>query len=118
MAEIRAAVLFGKLNTIAYKALESSMVFCKMRGNPKVELLHWFYQLVLAPSTDLLNIIRHFGLDPSKLSSDLQASLDRLPRGASGVEGFSEQLQMAIERKTHSARSSASIKRATSASVL
>ena len=80
MAEIRPAVLFGKLNTIAYKALEGATVFCKMRGNPKVELLHWLFQLVQAPDTDLLRIIKHFGLDASKLASDMQASLDRLPR--------------------------------------
>jgi type VI secretion system protein VasG len=98
MAEIRPAVLFGKLNTIAYKALEGATVFCKMRGNPQVELLHWIFQLVQAPDTDLLRIVRHFGLDASKLASDLQASLDRLPRGASGISGFSQQVQEAVEK--------------------
>ena len=34
MAEIRRTVLFGKLNSIGYKSLESATVFCKMRGNP------------------------------------------------------------------------------------
>ena len=98
MAEIRPAVLFGKLNTIAYKALEGATVFCKMRGNPQVELLHWIFQLVQAPDTDLLRIIKHFGLDASKLASDLQASLDRLPRGASGISGFSQQVQETVEK--------------------
>ena len=98
MAEIRPAVLFGKLNPIAYKALEGATVFCKMRGNPQVELLHWIFQLVQAPDTDLLRIIKHFGLDVSKLASDLQASLDRLPRGASGISGFSQQVQETVEK--------------------
>ena len=98
MAEIRPAVLFGKLNTIAYKALEGATVFCKMRGNPQVELLHWIFQLVQAPDTDLLRIIKHFGLDVSKLTSDLQASLDRLPRGANGISGFSQQVQETVEK--------------------
>ena len=98
MAEIRPAVLFGKLNTIAYKALEGATVFCKMRGNPQVELLHWIFQLVQAPDTDLLRIIKHFGLDVSKLASDLQASLDRLPRGANGISGFSQQVQETVEK--------------------
>jgi type VI secretion system protein VasG len=98
MAEIKPAVLFGKLNSIAYKALEGATVFCKMRGNPQVELVHWIFQLVQAPDTDLLRIIKHFGIDASKLASDLQASLDRLPRGASGISGFSQQLQEAVEK--------------------
>ena len=98
MAEIRPAVLFGKLNPIAYKALEGATVFCKMRGNPQVELLHWIFQLVQAPETDLLRIIKHFGLDVSKLASDLQVSLDRLPRGANGISGFSQQVQETVEK--------------------
>ena len=97
MAEIRPAVLFGKLNTIAYKALEGATVFCKMRSNPQVELIHWIYQLVQVPDTDLLRIVKHFGIDESKLASELLANLDRLPRGASGISGFSQQLQEAVE---------------------
>ena len=97
MAEIKPAVLFGKLNTIAYKALESATVFCKMRGNPNVELAHWIFQLIQAPDSDLLRIVKKFGIDESKLASELTASLDRLPRGATSISGFSPQLQEAVE---------------------
>ena len=38
MAEISRAALFGKLNPLAYKAIEGATVFCKLRGNPYVEL--------------------------------------------------------------------------------
>ena len=34
MAEIKRTALFGKLNSLAYKAIEGATVFCKMRGNP------------------------------------------------------------------------------------
>ncbi len=97
MAEIKPAVLFGKLNTIAYKALESATVFCKMRGNPNVELAHWVFQLIQVPDSDLLRIIKQFGIDESKLASELTTSLDRLPRGATSISGFSPQLQEAVE---------------------
>jgi type VI secretion system protein VasG len=40
MAEIKKSILFGKLNPIAYKAIESATIFSKMRGNPCVELVH------------------------------------------------------------------------------
>ena len=46
MAEISRVNLFGKLDPIAYKAIESATVFCKLRGNPYVELIHWFQQIV------------------------------------------------------------------------
>ena len=82
MAEIRRATLFGKLNPIAYKAIESATVFCKMRGNPYVETLHWLHQLLQLPDSDVHRIIKHFQLDPSHVAADLIASLDKLPRGA------------------------------------
>ena len=41
MSEISRTALFGKLNSLAYKAIEGATVFCKLRGNPYVELEHW-----------------------------------------------------------------------------
>ena len=49
MSGISREALFGKLNPIAYQSVESATVFCKMRGNPYVELVHWVSQLVQAP---------------------------------------------------------------------
>ncbi len=98
MAEIKRAVLFGKLNGFAYKALESATIFCKMRGNRYVELAHWIYQLLQAPDSDLHRIAKHFSIDASKLAGDLMASLDRLPRGATSVSDFSPHIEQAIER--------------------
>ena len=46
MSEISRTALFGKLNSLAYKAIEGATVFCKLRGNPYVELEHWFAQLL------------------------------------------------------------------------
>ena len=38
MSEISRVALFGKLNSLGYKAIEGATVFCKLRGNPYVEL--------------------------------------------------------------------------------
>jgi len=40
MTEISRSALFGKLNPIAYRSVEGATVFCKLRGNPYVELVH------------------------------------------------------------------------------
>jgi len=53
MSDISRTALFGKLNPLAYKAIESATVFCKLRGNPYVELAHWFHQILSAPDSDL-----------------------------------------------------------------
>ena len=63
MAEIKRSILFGKLNPLAYKAVESATIFCKMRGNPYVELVHWFNQIFQLADSDLHKIIKHFGLN-------------------------------------------------------
>ena len=75
MAEISRAALFGKLNSLAYKAIESASVFCKMRGNPYVELVHWINQIMQLQDSDLHRIIKAFNLNPARLATDLTASL-------------------------------------------
>ncbi|ALV07123.1 type VI secretion system ATPase TssH [Roseateles depolymerans] len=98
MSEISRTSLFGKLNPLAYKAIEGATVFCKLRGNPYVELQHWIYQILNTPDSDLHRIIKHYGLDAAQLSADLMASLDRLPRGASSVTDLSSWVENAVER--------------------
>jgi type VI secretion system protein VasG len=98
MSEISRVALFGKLNPLAYKSIESATVFCKMRGNPYVELVHWIAQLVQAQGTDLEALIRHYQIDASVLARDITTALDRLPRGSTAISDFSEQIPDSIER--------------------
>jgi len=98
MADISRVALFGKLNSLCYRAIESSTVFCKLRGNPYVELGHWVHQLLQMQDSDLVRIIRHYELDPATLARDLTAALDRLPRGSTSVTDLSSQLIDAVER--------------------
>jgi type VI secretion system protein VasG len=98
MSEISRTALFGKLNPLAYKAIEGATVFCKMRGNPYVELEHWFAQLLQAQDSDLQRVIAHYGLDISVIAKDMTAALDRLPRGATAISDFSPHIENAIER--------------------
>jgi type VI secretion system protein VasG len=98
MGEISRVALFGKLNPLAYKAIESATVFCKMRGNPYVELEHWIAQIVQQQDSDLHHIMKHFGLDVSVLSKDIVTALDRLPRGATSITDLSSYIENAVER--------------------
>ena len=98
MSEISRTALFGKLNSLGYKAIEGATIFCKMRGNPYVELEHWFAQLLQTPDSDLHKIVQHYGLDASVLAKDMTTALDRLPRGATAISDFSPHIENAIER--------------------
>jgi len=98
MADIRRTALFTKLTPLAYKSVEGATLFCKMRGNPYVELVHWIHQILQGADSDIHRIIRHFELDPSRVASELTASLDKLPRGATAISDFSPHLEEGIER--------------------
>jgi type VI secretion system protein VasG len=98
MAEISRVALFGKLNSLCYKAIESATVFCKLRGNPYVELEHWLQQILQVQDSDMLRITRHFELDMSRLATDMTAALDRLPRGSTSISDLSSHIANAVER--------------------
>ena len=98
MSEISRVALFGKLNRLAYQAVEGATVFCKLRGNPYVELVHWLHQILQNQTSDLHRIAEHYQLDPGKMVADMQRALDALPRGASSISDLSEHLEDATER--------------------
>lgn len=98
MAEISRVALFQKLDGLAYKAIESATVFCKLRGNPYVELVHWLHQILQLQDSDLHRIVRAFDLNPSRLAKDVTEALDQLPRGATSVSDLSSHVEESVER--------------------
>ena len=98
MSEISRASLFGRLNTTTLKAVETATGFCRMRGNPYVELVHWLHVLLQDPGNDVGRLRIAFGLDEARLAKDVLAALDALPRGATAVSDFSPQIEEAVEK--------------------
>jgi type VI secretion system protein VasG len=98
MGDINRVALFGKLNSLAYKAIEGATVFCKLRGNPYVELVHWFHQILQSPNSDVACIVRAFNLDAARLAQNFTEALDRLPRGATSISDLSAHIEDATER--------------------
>jgi type VI secretion system protein VasG len=98
MTEISRVALFGKLNKLGYQAVESATVFCKMRGNPYVEVVHWMHQILNGQDSDLHRIAQHYDLDPGKIAAEMTRALDMLPRGASTISDLSDHLMDAMER--------------------
>jgi type VI secretion system protein VasG len=98
MGDISRAALFGKLNPLAYKAIESATVFCKLRGNPYVELVHWIHQILQLQGSDLHSIVRAFDLEPARVARDVTEALDRLPRGATSISDLSPHIEDGVER--------------------
>lgn len=97
MAKIKRIHLFSKLNKTSYQSLESATILCKTRGNPYVEIVHFINQIIMSENTDFHQIISHFELDFSVLSKDLIKYLDSLPRGASSIQNFSNDIELLIQ---------------------
>ena len=98
MTEISRSALFGRLDPTGLKAIETATGFCKMRGNPYVELVHWIHILLQDPRNDLAAIRTAFGIDDTKLARDVVEALDALPRGATAISDFSPQIEESIEK--------------------
>jgi type VI secretion system protein VasG len=98
MSEISRSALFGKLNKLAYRGIESATVFCKLRGNPYVELVHWIHQILQLQDSDLHRVVKQFNINPSNLARDVMDALDRLPRGSTTISDLSGDVEEAVER--------------------
>src|SRR3984957_3167002 len=98
MSEISRSALFGRLNPTSLKAIETATGFCKMRGNPYVEVAHWLHILLQDPRNDVGAIRTKFGVDDAALARDTVAALDALPRGATAISDFSPQIEETIEK--------------------
>lgn len=97
MVTINRSAIFGKLNPVAYQAVEAAYNFCKLRNNPYVEIAHWVHQILQLQDSDLHRIIKHYELDPARLAADITRSLDELPRGTTSSVNFSTNIDDAIE---------------------
>ncbi|RYD38355.1 MAG: type VI secretion system ATPase TssH, partial [Verrucomicrobiaceae bacterium] len=89
---------FKKLNPFAYAAMDKATERCMERGNSELEMAHWVLVLVENEESDLVKIIRHFGGETSRVTSDINRFLDGLPRGASRLSSFSRLLVDALEQ--------------------
>jgi type VI secretion system protein VasG len=73
--------LVGKLNSEARGALEGAAGLCLSRTHYDVEIEHYLMKLLDRTDGDAAAILRHFGVDRSRLTTELTRSLDRLKSG-------------------------------------
>jgi type VI secretion system protein VasG len=71
----------GKLNNTTRNALEAAAGLCLSRTHYDVEVEHFLMKLLEAPGSDLTCIVKHFGIDTSRLATELTRSLDKLKSG-------------------------------------
>jgi type VI secretion system protein VasG len=73
--------LIGKLNHTTRSAVESAAGLCLSRTHYDVEIEHYLVKLLDATDSDAAAIFKQYGLDRSRLASELAKSLDHLKTG-------------------------------------
>ncbi len=84
--------LIGKLNPVTRNALESAAGLCLSRTHYDVEVEHYLMKLLDVPDSDLTFILKHYGIDRSRLAGELTRSLDRLKTGNARTPALSPKL--------------------------
>ena len=72
---------FGKVNQTTRDVLEAAVGLCASRTHYEVEVEHYLMKLLDETDSDLQHILRHFGVDNSRLAPELTRSLDRMKSG-------------------------------------
>lgn len=81
MAGLNLKSLIDKLNPTCRDTLESAAALCLSRTNYNVEIEHWLTKLVETSNSDIEAVLRHYGVDTSRLRQELTRALDRLKTG-------------------------------------
>ena len=98
MTELSRTALFGRLDQVALKSIQTALEFCKQRHNPYVELAHWVHVLLQDAHNDVGAIRAFYGLNEAQLAGDMVKTLGALPGGATAVTDFSPQIMESIEQ--------------------
>jgi type VI secretion system protein VasG len=70
--------LIDKLNDTTRKALEAAAGLCVARTHYDIEIEHYLLKALDGSDNDVAAILKHFGVDRSRLTKELERSLDSL----------------------------------------
>lgn len=84
--------LIGKLNHETRGAVEAAAGLCLSRTHYDVEIEHFITKALDASDNDVAYILKHYGIDRSRLAKELTDSLDRLKTGNARTPALSPSL--------------------------
>ena len=81
--------LIGKLDDATRSALEAAAGLCVSRTHYDIEIEHYLLKAIDSSDNDIAFILKQYGVDKSRLTTELQRSLDRLKTGNARSPAFS-----------------------------
>jgi type VI secretion system protein VasG len=88
--------LIGRLNDSTRGTLEAAAGLCLSRTHYDMEPEHFLLKLLDKPDTDVPMVLKHFGVDKSKLTADLNRSIDKFKSGNARTPAISPTLLRAL----------------------
>lgn len=84
--------LIGKLDEATRSALEAAAGLCVSRTHYDIEVEHFLLKAIDSSDNDVAFILKQYGVDRSRLTTELEKSLNRLKTGNARSPAFSPQL--------------------------
>ena len=81
--------LIGKVDDATRSALEAAAGLCVSRTHYDIEIEHYLLKVIDSSDNDVAFILRQYSVDRSRLTAELQRSLDRLKSGNARSPAFS-----------------------------
>ncbi|HEV2854538.1 MAG TPA: type VI secretion system ATPase TssH [Thermoanaerobaculia bacterium] len=89
--------LINRLDETCLNALQGAAGLCLARTNYDVDIEHLLLKLNESPNTDFERILRHYEINPGRLSDDLTRALERLKTGNTRKPDFSPHLPSLLQ---------------------
>jgi len=84
--------LINKLDDATRSAFEAAAGLCVSRTHYDIEVEHYLMKVIDSSDNDVAFILKQYGVDKSRLTRELERSLDRLKTGNARSPAFSPQL--------------------------
>ena len=84
--------LIAKLNAPTRSAVEAAAGLCLSRTNYDVEIEHFLVKVLDASDGDTAVILKHFGVNRTRLADDVARALDKIKRGNARTPSLSPSL--------------------------
>ncbi len=84
--------LIGKLNETTRDTLNNAAGLCMSRTHYDIEIEHYLLKTFESTDNDIAAILKHYGVDKSRMTADLQRALDNLKTGNARPPAFSPTL--------------------------
>src|SRR5215467_5727958 len=94
--DVNLKALIGKLNHSTRGALEAAAGLCLSRTHYDIEIEHFLLKLLDNNQDDVPILLKHFGVDQSRLAADLARSLDKLKSGNARTPAISPTLMQSL----------------------